>query len=199
MWSSSGPEIRAWYSVRQRSPRRQVARLARHAAPAWVHRRHRLDTRRIGNTMVGARDHAVARLQRLAQRIECLRGEFRHFVEEQQAVMRKRHFARPRAQAAANHRRHRGPNDAARGTAVGPSACLRRARRRRKRSSRLRAAPSAPAAEGSRAGVAPAFDLPKPGGPTISIGGSPEAAPVASCDGLVAHVKIGKTALCEAL
>ena len=39
---------------------------------------------------------------------EHLRGEFRHLVEEQHAVMRQRDFARPRAQAAADQRRHRG-------------------------------------------------------------------------------------------
>ena len=35
-------------------------------------------------------------------------GEFRHLVEEQHAVMRERNLARPRAQAAADQRRHRG-------------------------------------------------------------------------------------------
>jgi hypothetical protein len=38
----------------------------------------------------------------LAQRIQYLRSEFRHFVEEQHAVMGERNLARPRAQAAAD-------------------------------------------------------------------------------------------------
>ena len=48
--------------------------------------------------MVGARDRHLAGLQRLAQRIEHLRLEFRQLVEEQHAVMGERHLARPRAQ-----------------------------------------------------------------------------------------------------
>ena len=52
--------------------------------------------------MIGARDRDFAGLQRLAQRIERLRGEFGEFVEEEHAVMRERDFARPRAQATAD-------------------------------------------------------------------------------------------------
>ena len=58
--------------------------------------------------MVGARDRDLAGLERLAQRIEHLRLEFRQLVEEEHAVMRERDFARPRAQAAADQRRHAG-------------------------------------------------------------------------------------------
>jgi hypothetical protein len=47
-------------------------------------------------------------LERLAQRIEHLRREFRQLVEEQHAVMGERRLARPHAQAAADHGRHRG-------------------------------------------------------------------------------------------
>ncbi len=58
--------------------------------------------------MIGARDRDFAGLQRLAQRVQRLRLEFRQFVEEQHAVMRERDFARPRVQAAADQRRHAG-------------------------------------------------------------------------------------------
>ena len=91
-----------------RAARAAVARLAGHAAAARVHRRDQLDARRIGDAVVGARDHAFAGLERLAQRIEHLRRELRKLVEEQHAVMGERDLARPHAQAAADHRRHRG-------------------------------------------------------------------------------------------
>ena len=66
-----------------------------------LHARGKRDVR------IGARDADIAGLERLAQRVERLTGEFREFVEEQDAVMRERDFARPRAQAAADERRHR--------------------------------------------------------------------------------------------
>ena len=69
--------------------------------------------------MIGARDRDFAGLQRLAQRIERLRRELGQFVEEQHAVMGERDFAGPRAQAAADQRRHRWRNDAGCGTAAG--------------------------------------------------------------------------------
>ena len=43
--------------------------------------------------MVGARDHRLAGLERLAQRIEHLRVEFRQLVEKQHAEMGERRFA----------------------------------------------------------------------------------------------------------
>ena len=58
--------------------------------------------------MIGARDRHLAGFQRLAQRIERLRLEFRQLVEKQHAVMGERDFARPRMQAAADQRRHAG-------------------------------------------------------------------------------------------
>ena len=58
--------------------------------------------------MIGARDRDLAGLERLAQRVERLRLEFRQLVEEQHAVMGERDFARPRVQAAADQRRHAG-------------------------------------------------------------------------------------------
>ncbi len=76
-------------------------------AAARIHRRHQHETRRIGDAVIDARDRDLAGFQRLAQRVENLGGEFRHLVEEQDAVMRQRNFARPRPQAAADQRRHR--------------------------------------------------------------------------------------------
>jgi hypothetical protein len=55
-----------------------------------------------------ARDRHLAGFQRLAQRIERLRLEFREFVKEQHAVMGERDFAGPRMQAAADQSRHAG-------------------------------------------------------------------------------------------
>jgi len=46
-----------------------------------------------------ARDRAISVLDRLTQRIEDLKREFREFVEEQKPVMRKRHLTRPDPQA----------------------------------------------------------------------------------------------------
>ncbi len=58
--------------------------------------------------MIGARDRDLAGLERLAQRIEHLRLELGKLVEKQHAMMRERDLARPRAQAAADQRRHAG-------------------------------------------------------------------------------------------
>jgi hypothetical protein len=58
--------------------------------------------------VVGAGDRDFAALQRLAQRVESLRLEFRQLVEEEHAVMRERDLAGPGAQAAADQRRHAG-------------------------------------------------------------------------------------------
>ena len=90
-------------------PRRQaIARIAGVAAAARVHRRDQHEARRIGDAVVGARDRDLAGFERLAQRVEHLRLEFRQLVEKQHAVMRERNFARLGAQAAADQRRHRG-------------------------------------------------------------------------------------------
>ena len=78
------------------------------SAAARVHAGDQHEPRRISDAVVDARNGDVAGFQRLAQRIQNLRGEFRHFVEEQHAVMGERNFARPRAQAAADQRRHGG-------------------------------------------------------------------------------------------
>ncbi len=58
--------------------------------------------------MIGPRNRNLAGLERLAQRVEHLRLEFRQLVEKQHAVMGERDFARPHAQAAADQRRHAG-------------------------------------------------------------------------------------------
>ena len=78
------------------------------AAAARIHRRDQHEARRIGDAVIGARDRDFAGFQRLAQRVERLRLEFRQFVEEQHAVMGERNFARPRTQAAADQSRHAG-------------------------------------------------------------------------------------------
>jgi hypothetical protein len=57
-----------------------VAGLGGAPAAAWIHRRHQHETRRIGDAMIGARDRDLAGFERLAQRVERLRLEFRNYV-----------------------------------------------------------------------------------------------------------------------
>ena len=83
-----------------------IARLARAAAAARVHRGDELNARRIGDAMVGPRDHRLSAFERLAQRIEHLRVELGQLVEEEHAEMGEGDFARARARAAADQRRH---------------------------------------------------------------------------------------------
>ena len=78
------------------------------AALAGVHRRDQLEPRRVGDAMIGARDHDLAGLERLAQRIEHVRVELRQLVEKQHAEMGQRDLAGPRPRAAADQRRHAG-------------------------------------------------------------------------------------------
>jgi hypothetical protein len=52
-------------------------RLISLAAAAWVHRRHQHEARRIGDAVIGARNRYLAAFQRLAQRVQHLRLEFR--------------------------------------------------------------------------------------------------------------------------
>jgi hypothetical protein len=78
------------------------------AAAARIHRRDQHEARRIGDAVVGARNRNLAGFERLAQRIERLRLEFRKLVEEKDAAMGERDFARPRMQPAADQRRHAG-------------------------------------------------------------------------------------------
>ena len=76
-------------------------------ATARVHRRDQLHPRRKGDVGVGPRDADHPRLQRLAQRIEHAALEFRKFVEEQHAEMRKADLAGLHLQPPARQRRHR--------------------------------------------------------------------------------------------
>ena len=61
-----------------RAPAAGLTRTA--ATTARVHRSYELNARRIGDAMVGARDHGFARLERLTERIEGLRGELRSYA-----------------------------------------------------------------------------------------------------------------------
>src|SRR5499427_10682698 len=84
------------------------SRLAGAAAAAGVHGGNQHETRGIGHAMVRSRDRDLPDLERLTQRIEHLRLELGQLVDEEDAVMRERDFARPRAQSAADQRRHAG-------------------------------------------------------------------------------------------
>ena len=81
-----------------------------------------LEARGEADAVVGPRDHRLAGFERLAERIEHLRRELGQFVEEEDAVMGERGLARPHADAAADHRRHRGGMMRARGTGAARSA-----------------------------------------------------------------------------
>ena len=117
--------------------------------------------------MVGARDRNLADLERLAQRIERLRLELGQFVEEQHAVMRERDFARPRAQPAADQRRHAGGMVRARNgrRLVSAPPSISPATDAIMETSSSSAGVSGGRMVGSRAA---SIDLPAPGGPTMS-------------------------------
>ena len=83
-----------------------IAWLAGAAAAAGIHRGDELNAGWVGDAVIGPRDHGLAGLERLAQRIEHLRVELRQLVEKQHAEMGKCRFARARARAAADQRRH---------------------------------------------------------------------------------------------
>ncbi len=96
------------------------------------------------------------------------RVEFGEFVEEQHAVMGERHFARPRAQAAADQSRHRWRNDAAQRNGrrlVSEPPSISPATEAIIETSSNSSGVSGGRIEGSRAA---SIDLPEPGGPTIS-------------------------------
>ena len=95
-------------AARIRAALAHEARIVGAAAAAGIYRRDQHEARRIRDAMIGARDRDFAGLERLAQRIQNLRREFRQLIEKQHAVMRERDFARPRAQAAADERGHAG-------------------------------------------------------------------------------------------
>lgn len=83
-----------------------VAGLSRHPAAARIHGCDKLETGGIGDVVIGAGDLGLAGLERLPQRLENPRLEFRQFVEEEDAVMGKRHFAGLGAHATADECRH---------------------------------------------------------------------------------------------
>ena len=85
-----------------------IAGLIGMAAAAGVHRRDQHEARRIGDAMVGARYRDLAVLERLAQRIQHPRIEFRQLIQKQHALMRQLDFAGPGAQAAARQCGHAG-------------------------------------------------------------------------------------------
>ncbi|MNX84364.1 hypothetical protein D3C86_1161570 [compost metagenome] len=58
--------------------------------------------------MIGSRNDAFARFQRLAKRIQHLRRKFRELIQKKNAVMGKRSFARFGTQPSADQRRHGG-------------------------------------------------------------------------------------------
>src|SRR5690606_22363908 len=96
-----------------RSPLAGLARTSA-AAAARVHGSHELDARGISDPVIGARDHRLSGLERLAQRVEHLRRELRQLVEEQHAEMRQRDLTGLRPRAAADEGCHarrmmRGP------------------------------------------------------------------------------------------
>jgi hypothetical protein len=62
-----------------------IARLSSAAAAAGIHRRDELDARGVGDAVVRPRDHRLAGLERLAQRVEDLRMELRQLVEKEDA------------------------------------------------------------------------------------------------------------------
>jgi hypothetical protein len=85
-----------------------VPRLSRHAAPARVYCGDELELRRIGDVIIGARNHGLSRLQRLPQTFQNARLEFRKLIKKQHAVMGQRHFAGFGAKPAADKGRHAG-------------------------------------------------------------------------------------------
>src|SRR5262245_51736644 len=77
------------------------------AAAAGIHRRDKLEPRRVDDAVVRPGDRDFAGFERLPQAIQNLRLEFRQFVEKQNTMMGERNLAGPRVRAAAHQRRHR--------------------------------------------------------------------------------------------
>jgi hypothetical protein len=84
------------------------ARFVGRAAAARVHRRDQLESRRIDDAVVGARDRHFAGLNRLAQAVQHLGLELRQFVEEEHAVVGEGNLAGPGVDSASDQSRHRG-------------------------------------------------------------------------------------------
>ena len=145
-----------------------VARLSRHAASARVHRGDQLEARRIGDVVIGARHHGLARLQRLAQRFQHARLEFR----QARRGTERRDAPAPSRRAWRASRRRPGPacwpNDAGarkgrRRDSLPPSSSP--ASEATMLTSSISRGSSGGRIEGSRCA---SIDLPAPGGPTIS-------------------------------
>ena len=73
-----------------------------------IHRRHELKARRIAHRLVDPRHRDFALFERFAQRFQGVALELRQFVQEQDAAMRQRHFARRNRRATADDGRRRG-------------------------------------------------------------------------------------------
>ena len=78
--------------------------VAARAARAHVHRPHELEPRREERVPADAGDRDDAVLERLAQRLEHRARELRQLVEQQDAAVRERDLAGPRARSASDHR-----------------------------------------------------------------------------------------------
>jgi hypothetical protein len=64
-------------------------------APAWIHCCHELEARGIGYVCRCSRDSGAPRFHRLAQRLQCLAGEFRQLIQKQYASVCQGHFPGP--------------------------------------------------------------------------------------------------------
>ena len=69
-------------------------------AGAWVHRRNQHLPGRKAGDLAGAGDHDRGVLERLAQALQHMAGEFGQLVEEQHPAVGERHLARPHVGAA---------------------------------------------------------------------------------------------------
>ena len=76
------------------------------AAPARVHRRHELHTRREGDVRIGPRNADIAGLERLPKRIQNTALEFWQLVEEEDSEVSETDLARPDAEPAADKGGH---------------------------------------------------------------------------------------------
>ena len=79
--------------------------IAAEPARAGVHGGHQHEASRIGERREGAGDRDVAVLQRLPQHLEHVALELRQLIEEEHAVVRQAHLARPGDLAAADQAR----------------------------------------------------------------------------------------------
>ena len=64
-------------------------RVAKIATATGIHRRKQLESRRLGDVMIGPRHHDLPSLQRLSQRIDGQLGEFSKLLKERNPTMRQ--------------------------------------------------------------------------------------------------------------